>query len=267
MISDRVLDRLVVHAHVPRAGAEALNRSVFLRRFRRDETLLAYDDRYAGQARMRPLSAAEENCVASARFAMGHLPYGFFDGLGRWTLYISVFDDPVRRFLSFAGSVLATPPDMAAALLSDCRAELRRDDPDALCAALLDVPAILARQCNSMTRIAAGLPAVGVATEPAHLSMARANIERVNYLVARRDQLSRFAAGLREILCLEPIFSRPGEGGWERGAASGAPGGPRPAPIRAEDLSTETLRRIEQANALDMALYDRLHLGGVADWD
>ena len=256
-----MIDRLLVHAHVPRCGASRLNRALFFRCFRRDETILAYEDRFARNARLSERGL--EKALARSRLALGHVPYGYFDGLGRWPLYISVFDDPVRRFLSFVGSIMAMPQDAAAAILG-AEATGCQDDPDALAMALLDKPCIRLRQANAMTRTAAGLPPIGAEAEAMHLTAAQANLGRANYLVALRDDLPAFQHYLRETLGIGAKPGPAGGAGWPQVLAGEAVR--RTAPLEAKAFSPAVIARIEAANSLDMRLHETLAMQGAEGW-
>lgn len=252
-------DRLVVHAHVPKSGSGLLNRNVFFRSFTRGETMLAYGEDHGRLARV---PGADRRAVAArlgrASLAIGHVPYGYFDGFGRWTVYISVFDDPVRRFLNFAGAVMTERAATAASLFGGAA---RPADPERTVDGLLDLDDVQTRQTDMMTRIAAGLPAFGAARpRREHLNVARANVVRSNYIVATRAQMPAFEGYLAQVLGVSTEGR--GGGGWATPAArkDGA------VTIRRADLSARTLKRIEAANDLDMRLYDAVMEQNAACW-
>lgn len=253
--------RLIVHAHVPRCGASRLNRALFFRSYKPDETLLAYDDRFARSARLDLQGMAAP--LAAARLALGHVPYGYFDGLGVWPLYVSVFDDPVQRFLSALGEVMAMPADVAAALL-ERDGGAPGDDADATAAALLTAPRARDRLHNAMTRSAAGLAPLGAPAGPEHLAAALANIARSNYFVAPRGDLAPFQGFLREVLGVGAGPRVEQASGWPRALSGGE--ARRARPVAAGDLSAATLARIEAANGLDMRLFEKVAASGVESW-
>ncbi|MFT6775265.1 MAG: hypothetical protein ACJA1L_002984 [Paracoccaceae bacterium] len=157
-------ERLVVHAHVPGSGAGGLDRQLFRRSFGRREAMLAYGAAHFCAARLRPNDAAASRLEDRAvRLALGHVPYGYFDGLRRWRRDISVFVDPVRRYLRFASALARLPGGVAAALTGSASIAAAGRDPEALICALLATPQMQAWQSDAMTRIAAGLPAFGPA--------------------------------------------------------------------------------------------------------
>lgn len=247
-------NRLLVHAHVPRCGASRLNRALFFRSFSRGETLLAYDERFARRARMGGPELSRE--LSSARLALGHIPYGFFDGLGRWPLYVSIFDDPVRRFLSFVGEVMAMArPDRARLLPEGVDDEALARDPDGLALALLQGGQAQTCQLNAMTRLAAGLPALGpLEIGRDHLAVARANLSRANYLVALREDLPSFQSYLRETLGIGAAHRRHNGEGWPQVLSAAQLR--KAVRLHAEQMSPAVIGRIEAANDLDMRLHE-----------
>ncbi|MGG7567611.1 hypothetical protein ACQ5SO_15780 [Rhodovulum sp. DZ06] len=257
--------RLLVHAHVPHCGASRLNRALFFRSYSRGETLLAYDEAFCRQARMG--GAAPARALATARLALGHVPYGYFDGLGRWPLYVSVFDDPVNRFLSRLGEVMAMPGEERAALLPEgADADALAGDPEALAQALLSGPAERKLLLNAMTRMAAGMPAlVPVRLDRADLAVAKANLSRANYLVALREDLPNFQGYLRDVLGIGVGQQRAaGTEGWPQ--VLGGAQLRRPVKLRPGDVSARTISRIEAANDLDMHLHEAAAMAAHAAW-
>jgi hypothetical protein len=256
-------DRLVVHAHVPGSGSSTLNNNVFFRSFTRGETMLAYGENHCHAARLCGCASTETtNMLDRARFALGHVPYGYFDGFGRWTIYISIFDDPVSRFLALVGSVMSMQQHTARRLFGVACDAASDDAVGDTITALLDNDDVRVRHTNMMTRIAAGLPAFGAAPLRGHLDVARANVLRSNYLVATRDQLPDFEFYLKEVLGVQT--EQRGAGGWagvrptRRKSQSGR--------IRREDVSAPLLRRIEAANDLDMRVYDAVQGQNATCW-
>jgi hypothetical protein len=259
-----MFDRLVVHAHVPKSGSGLLNRNVFLRSFTRGETMLVYGHDHGQLARLAGINCAQVAArISRTRLAIGHVPYGYFDGFGRWTIYVSVFDDPVRRFLGFVGSVIANRNATAEALFGPEAAAASAPDLDHMIDELLALEDVQLRQTDMMTRIAAGLP-VFQAEKPqaGHLDAACANIGRSNYLVATRDQIPTFESYLIEVLGV-PVGGR-GTGGWDN--VMPVCSKPRSAEILRADIGGRTLRRIEAANALDMRLYDAVIRQNAVCW-
>lgn len=256
--------RLLVHAHVPLCGASRLNRALFLRSYTRGETLLAYDEVFARQARLG--GATPSRALAAARLALGRVSYGFFDGLGRWPLYVSVFDDPVNRFLRRLGEVMAMSGEARAALLPggvDDPALAR--DPEALAAELLSGPVGRICDLNAMTRAAAGMPTIGPVTLGRDdLAIARANLSRANYLVALREDLPNFQSYLRETLGIGAGPRRSGSEGWPQ--VLGGAQARRAVRLRPGDMSPAMIATIEAANDLDMRLYEAAAQSARAGW-
>lgn len=254
-------DRLVVHAHVPRSGSGLLNRNVFFRSYTRGETMLAYGDDHGQVARL-PRAHQQEvaDRLKRASVAIGHVPYGYFDGFGRWTIYVSVFDHPVRRFLGFVGAVMAQRSAVAETLFGAQNDPL---DPERTIEALLEVKDVQLRQTNVMTRIAAGLPAFATAPPSrGHLDVARANVVRSNYLVGTRDQMPAFEDYLAQVLGVVP--EGPDMATWRTEPPARRTS--RAMTIACSDVSARLLRRIEAANDLDMRLYDAVVRENAACW-
>lgn len=277
MMCTRATERLLVHAHLPRCGADELNRKVFSPRYGEAETLLAYDDSHGRSARFSPDDPLAERALRGARLALGRVPYGYFDGFERWTLYISVFDDPVARFLRFVSWATALPGEIAASLLPGLEDVRAAGDPEALSDALLAQPLVRRRQCDGMVRAAAGMPLLaGGAPDRRALAVAVANLRRINYMAARRADLPRFIAFLRDMIGEDraAAVEKPAAdktAAAERGPSSAlarrlaatpqggrCPLPPRAARLQARDFSPAAIARIEAANALDMDLYERL---------
>jgi len=238
----------VLHCHIPKTGGSALNQRLLFPRYGKDRVLQMYRFVFERSSRL-PLRHRTRAMRVFA--AAGHVPFGYADRLYPQTLYISVFRDPVDRFLSFLNFVLATPDHAVRAHLP---AELlNADAADDLVLAVLADPKLARVHGDTQTRLAAGMARLGdVPAGADHLAVALLNLDNPRYLVGAQHDLDGFLKRTAHRLPSAGKTGRLREKVAPRLAKRG------PGLIRAGALGTRAHAAIEDANRLDMALWERV---------
>ena len=239
----------VVHCHMPKTGGSALNRRILFARYGMDRVHQMYRFIFERSSRL-PIRHRTRamRCFA----ATGHVPFGYVDMIYPEALYISVFRDPVERFLSFMNFMLNTPDHAARARLDTSLLERVEDDPDGLILAVLEDPHLVAVHANTQVRLASGTArlAPGPVTSQ-HLDIAQKNLASPRYLTARHDDLDAFLILLDDIL--------PGRGQDIEGRDIPPDLEKRgPRLLTAKALRPGTLDAIRRENQLDLKLLDML---------
>lgn len=240
------LDPFVVHCHMPKTGGSALNQRLLFPRF--DPARVQQWYRFVFERASR-LPLRHRTGALRAYAATGHVPFGYLDALYPDAIYVSVFRDPVSRFLSFLSYVLATPDHGLRARLPAKVLTHADQDPDAFVAAVLANPKAAVVHGNVQTRLAAGAARLGRRpVEAEHLTAARAHLRDPRYIVGLQSELDGFLDHLDRALPGPPLAR------LVSGSAQDEKRGLRR--ISSGDLAPKTIAAIEDANALDCALLD-----------
>lgn len=239
----------VVHCHMPKTGGSALNRRILFARYGIDRVHQMYRFIFERSSRL-PIRHRTKamRCFAAA----GHVPFGYLDPIYPEAVYISVFRDPVERFLSFLNFMLTTPDHAARARISAEAIENFDDDPDRLVMAVLADAHLCAVQCNTQVRLASGSARLGkTPVGQNHMDAAFSNIMNTRYLTARHEDLDGFLIRLDDVLPgaghaidgrdIPPTLEKRGE-----------------RRLTANMLLAKTLDAIHSANAYDQRLLDAL---------
>lgn len=236
----------VVHCHMPKTGGSALNRRLLFPRFGVDRVHQLY--RFVFERSSR-LPIRHRSPAMRAYAATGHVPFGYLDALYPDAVYLSIFRDPVSRFLSLLSFMLATPDHGMRAHLPRRVLDRAAEDPDALVYAVLAVPSLAAIHGNAQTRLAAGAARLGHApVGPDHVHAAKANLTNPRYIAGLQPDLERF------LVHLDTVLPGPRLGAVQIHPAKLEKRGIRRLAL--SDLAPRTLAAIEAANAHDCALLD-----------
>lgn len=243
-------ERFLVHCHIPKTGGSALNRRLILPGFGEGAVQRLY--RYVFEC-AAVLPVRHRGRAMRSFAAAGHVPFGYFAPVYPGALHVSVFREPVERFVSFLNYVFANHEHSARRRLPGPVVDGAADDPDRFALAILDEPRLAVVHGNVQTRLASGLPRRGEApVEAGDLARALSNLDRPDYLWGAQEDLDGFIARLAGVL---------EAGGRRVTTAADVPDrlakrlGRR---FAATDLAPATLCRITDANRLDMDLYDRV---------
>ena len=236
----------VVHCHIPRTGGMAVNQRLLVPRYGADRVQQLYNGPFARFARL-PLRHRAPAMRAYA--AAGHVPFGYVDALYPAAVYVSVFRDPVSRFLADLNHALCAPRNMLRARLGPDRVQLASADPDRFVAAVLCDPGLGVLCTNLQTRLAAGTARIGrYAIDAAHLTAAKTHLANPRYLIGLMSGMDQFLDRLDAAL---PGFG-PGPIPADPARAQN-----QPSPVlTSAGLTARTLAAIEDANALDMVVYE-----------
>lgn len=188
----------VVHCHMPKTGGSALNRRILHARYGIDRVHQMYRFIFERSSRL-PIRHRTKamRCFAAA----GHVPFGYVDPIYPKAIYISVFRDPVERFLSFLNFMLITPDHAARARITKSTFQNFDEDPDGLVMAVLSDRHLSAVHCNTQVRLASGSARLGkTPVGPHHMDAALGNLTNPRYLTARHEELDGFLIRLDDIL-------------------------------------------------------------------
>ena len=236
----------VVHCHIPRTGGMTVNQRLLVPRYGADRVQQLYNGPFARFARL-PLRHRTPAMRAYA--AAGHVPFGYVDALYPAAVYVSVFRDPVSRFLADLNHALCAPRNMLRARLGPDRIQMAGADPDRFVTAVLSDPSLGVLCTNLQTRLAAGTARIGrYAIDAAHLTAAKTHLANPRYLIGLMSGMDQFLERLDAIL---PGFG-PGLIPADPTRAQG-----QAAPVlTSAGLTARTLAAIEDSNALDMVIYE-----------
>ncbi|MEM9063668.1 MAG: hypothetical protein AAGD13_24695 [Pseudomonadota bacterium] len=236
----------VVHSHIPKTGGSALNRRFFFARFGQENVYQLY--RYVFETASR-LPRRHVARAMRSYAAAGHVPFGYFHELYPDAVYVSIFREPVSRFVSFLNFVLANPKHAMRTRLPAHLFDRAADDPDALIEAVLSEPRLAIVHSNAQTRLASGASRLGklhIAED--HLRAALRNIDQPRYLTGLQEDLP----GLLTRLHAE----YPQKAGRTLTQNSSPILEKRlPRAFRVDDLNRRSIERITDSNALDLRLY------------
>lgn len=234
----------IVHSHIPKTGGSALNQRVLFPIYGQDRAYLLY--RYVFETASR-LPRRHVARAMRSEVAVGHVPFGYFDEIYPEAVYISVFREPVSRFVSFLNFVLANPNHAVRERLGAEVMDRVADDPDRFIEAILDEPRLAVVHQNVQVRLASGAPRLGackVSTD--HLEAALRNIRRDRYISGVQEDMDALILALRERF---PDV-RAGK------AASANLEKRLEKKLSVHSFAPRTLDRIRSANGFDMRLYE-----------
>lgn len=236
----------IVHSHIPKTGGSALNRRFLFNRFGEDGVypLYRYVFERASRLPRRHVARAMRSYAAA-----GHVPFGFFDEVYPDAVYISVFREPVSRFVSFLNFVLSNPKHAMRERLPAELFENAADNPDALIAAVLSEPRLTVVHSNAQTRLASGAPRLGdMAITGDHLRAAFRNLEQARYLTGVQEDLPDLLVRLHAEfpMAAQSIPMQKSSANLEKRL---------PRTFSLADLTPRSLDRIAAANDLDRRLY------------
>lgn len=239
----------VVHCHMPKTGGSALNRRILFARYGIDRVHQMYRYIFERSSRL-PIRHRTKamRCFAAA----GHIPFGYVDPIYPQAVYVSVFRDPVERFLSFLNFMLITPDHASRAHLPATVFEHFDDHPDGLVMAVLSDERLNAVHCNTQVRLASGSARLGKSpVGPHHMDAALGNLLSPRYLTARHEDLDGFLLRLDGALPgagnaidgrdISPVLEKRGK-----------------RRLKADMLRPRTLEQIRSANGYDQRLLDAL---------
>lgn len=188
----------VVHCHMPKTGGSALNRRILFARYGADRVHQMYRFIFERSSRL-PIRHRTQamRCFAAA----GHVPFGYVDQVYPEAIYVSIFRDPVERFLSFLHFMAITPEHAARARVPKALIEGLDQDPDALVLASLEDERLRIVQTNTQVRLASGSARLGKApVGPDHMRAAKENLTNPRYLSALHEDLDGFLLYLDDAL-------------------------------------------------------------------
>ena len=233
----------IVHSHIPKTGGSALNRRVLFPMYGEARVYQMYRYVFETASRLprRHVARAMRSYVA-----VGHVPFGYFDELYPEAIYLSVFREPVSRFVSFLNFVLANPSHAVRQRLDADIVANAGADPDAFIAAILAEPRLAVVHPNAQVRLASGAPRLGErAITCDHLRAALRNVARERYVTGVQEDIPDLIRRLQERFAnLRPAP-----------AASASLEKRLPRKLAVGDLSPRSLDRLRAANDLDIRLY------------
>lgn len=233
---------LISHGRLPGYVGRILDEEFFApriaesRRLRLDDPLHGARTRYPEE--MEPLAP-------DLRLVSGLLPFGYFDGLHERIMHVCVMSDPEVAFLRFAAQLREMPAGAVLRMTASPREALPFDDPDAMVARLLASPTVRRLRLGALTRLCAGLPAIGDGpADETQLRAAEANLARVNFLCGVEPRLDSFL----DYLC--GIF------GWSPPRPGLLAAVPAPL-VEPEALGPAARAALREATDVDRRFYER----------
>lgn len=234
----------VVHSHIPKTGGSALNQRVLFPMHGEDRVYPLY--RYVFETASR-LPRRHVARAMRSEVAVGHVPFGYFDEIYPDAVHISVFREPVSRFVSFLNFVLANPNHAVRDRLEPGVLDHVVEDPDRFIMAVLSEPRLEVVHPNVQVRLASGAPRLGQCKiTKDHLSAALRNIARDRYISGVQEDMQTLIQRLQsQFPTLRP--RKAGAAKLEKRLEK---------TLNVKDLSATTLDRLRAANDLDIRLYD-----------
>lgn len=237
-------ERFIVHSHIPKTGGSALNRRVLFAMHGEQRVYPLY--RYVFETASR-LPRRQVARAMRSEVAVGHVPFGYFDEIYPEAIYISVFREPVSRFVSFLNFVLANPNHAVRERLEPEVVTHAADDPDRFISAVLNEPRLAIVHQNVQVRLASGAPRLGECqVTQAHLDAALRNVMRERYISGVQEDMP---ALIHRLQVRFPKL-RPAK------AATAALEKRLEKTLTPEHLGSQTLDRLRAANDLDLRLHD-----------
>lgn len=236
----------IVHCHIPKTGGSALNRGFLTAMHGEARVYQMYGDVFEAASRLPRHQVARG---MRSYVAVGHVPFGYFDEIYPEAIYLSIFREPVARFLSFLNSVLNNPEHTVRGSL--CRSVLKNgaDDPEPLIMAVLGEPRLADMYRNVQVRLAGGSPLLGGrSTTSDHLDAALRNIAQARYITSTLEDLPTMFAHLRHrfdhVRATDP--------------AQNVVPKPSARTISVDAIRPKILDRVRATNDLDIRLYNQL---------
>lgn len=240
---------ILFHVHMPKTAGSALNRTVLLPRFAKQDVWLAY-----GVTLERRKTLDRREAPEGVSFLSGHLPHGWAAPLGRPVVHVSVLRDPVERVVSFLNFVAVADRHGARRKLIDNMQEVAKDDPSLFCEMILEQPHVRLRQSNAMTRLASGMPRLSKRT-PGRWRLAKAlrNIGSPDYIIGVQEAFGEFAERLTFECEARGLGAVDASSAFDQGEEAEKRLG---RVIQRQDLKQGTLDLIRRLNDHDLRLYD-----------
>ncbi len=237
----------IVHSHIPKTGGSALNRRLLFPLYGEDRAYQMYRYVFETASRLprRHVARAMRSYVA-----VGHVPFGYFDEVYPQAIYVSVFREPVARFVSFLNFVLANAEHAVRQRIDEPVIDNAADDPDRFIAAVLAEPRLAIVHQNAQTRLAGGSPRLGQCPVTGdHLDAALRNVARECYVTGIQEDMVGLIARFRERFPTAR-FQDAGSPHLEKRMTRA---------LAVQHLGARTLDRLRAANDLDLYLYDAVH--------
>lgn len=233
----------IVHTHIPKTGGSALNQRLLFPMYGRENVYELYRFVFERASRLprRHVARAMRSFVA-----VGHVPFGYFDEVYPDAFYVSVFREPVARFVSFLNFVAAVERHGVRKRIGDAPVDNAANDPDAFVTAVLDEPRLKTIHSDVQTRLASGAARFGdLDVTPDHLRAALRNVARERYVCGVQENMPALFDRLRETF---PHMRHPKP-------VSDALEKRLPKALSLDQLAPRTVERIRAANDLDLRLY------------
>lgn len=240
-------DPFIVHSHIPKTGGSSLNRRVLFPMYGEQRVYQMYRYVFETASRLprRHVARAMRSFVA-----VGHVPFGYFDEIYPDALHVSVFREPVSRFVSFLNFVLANPEHAVRQRLDAEILANAKEEPDTFVEAVLAEPRLAVVHPNAQVRLASGAARLGETSVTGdHLAAALRNIGRTRYIAGVQEDMPGLIRQLQDRFpSLRPAKSAPAE--LEKRL---------PKTLEVERLTSKTLDQLRAANELDLRLYETVH--------
>ena len=236
----------IVHSHIPKTGGAVLNTGLLFPMHGKARVYQMYREAFETTPSLPRQHTAR---AMRSYIAVGHVPFGYLDKIYPEAIYLSIFREPVARFLSFLNSVLNDPEHAIRECL--CRSVFQNaaDDPEPLIMAVLGEPRLVILHGNTQVRLAGGSPLRDrCPTTSDHLDAALRHIAQSRYVTGIQENLSAMFARLQlrfdhtRAIATDPARPR------ERHARA----------IRVDAIRPKILDRLRAASDLDIRLYDQL---------
>jgi hypothetical protein len=237
------MEPFIVHSHIPKTGGSALNRRLLFPMYGEDRVYQMY--RYVFETASR-LPRRHVARAMRSFIAVGHVPFGYFDELYPDAVYVSVFREPVARFISFLNFVLANPDHAVRERLDPNVLINAANDPDAFISAVLAEPRLAVVHPNTQVRLAGGSPRLGECPVTLdHLEAALRNLSRGRYISGVQEDMPALIARFQERFPNARIRD-PGSAKLEKRLHKS---------LRFNDLRPSTVDALRAANDLDLRFY------------
>ncbi len=237
-------EQFIVHCHVPGSDGTAFTSRVLRPAFGDARIYKMYAPELERTAQ---LPAHGTGRAMRSFAATGHVPFGYVDHIYPDALYVSLFHDPVTRFLGAVSAHVSGRSD-------DC-------DPDDLVRPLLDDAHLRTVHANTQTKLAAGIALGRLLTiGSSALDLAIRNLGHTRFLTGREADLDQIAHEVTTRIAphIGNISKRTGSP-TARSATEIPPyahEGAVATSVAAADLSPRLVREIAEINDLDRRLYD-----------
>ncbi len=234
----------IVHSHIPKTGGSSLNRRVLFPMYgeKRVYQMYRYVFETASRLPRRHVAQAMRSFVA-----VGHVPFGYFDEIYPDALYVSVFREPVSRFVSFLNFVLSNPEHAVRQKLDKEVVRNAGEDPDRFISSVLAEPRLAIVHPNAQVRLASGAARLGeTPVTKHHLEAALRNVARDRYVTGVQENMPSV---IQQLQTRFPNL-RP------RNASAAQLEKRLTKTLNVDQLSAKTKGRLRAANELDLRLYE-----------